>query len=361
MDNVEVNRIRAHRFLRSLIQCLCVVGLVTAAQAEVKNNENCITKYRNGKPYQFCEMKPPTRDRYNHKLDAPSVGARTKSPTNVQKMDKAYSAPAIAPAAPAVIESAHPTPKSSSQPTTSTSLPTVPGATLRRLPAETAAPSASEGRATLPAAAGHSAAGSGSGLLPVRALIEPSEVPPREVAAYGIVAFSALPIGSEINRYKFVCEAFKATLISQSDLPPNTALSEQMITFWPIKDKKKAEAAKMDCGYLVPSYDLKTGLDAIHDADPKNNNLAERRGPFLIAWSPSESRYRGDSLVLVMDLSSIDEQESFMEVFRTWRHKITDDPAIWKKGFDIETVRRTVREVLDHYGESILKVIRPSS
>jgi hypothetical protein len=112
---------------------------------------------------------------------------------------------------------------------------------------------------------------------------------------------------------------------------------------------------------MVSGYDLKTGLDAIHDADPKNNNLAERRGPFLIAWSPSESRYRGDSLVLIMDLSSIDEQESFMEVFKSWRHKITDDPAIWKKGFDVESVRRTVKEIVDHYGESILKVVKPSS
>jgi hypothetical protein len=192
-------------------------------------------------------------------------------------------------------------------------------------------------------------------------LIEQAEVPPREVTAYGVVAFSALPIGSEAGRYKFACEAFKATLISQSDLPPNTALSEQMITFWPIRDKKKAQSVRMDCDYLVSGYDLKTGLDAIHDADPKNTNLAERRGPFLIAWSPSESRYRGDSLVLIMDLSSIDEQESFMEVFRSWRHKITDDPAIWKRGFDVESVRRTVKEILDHYGESILKVVKPSS
>jgi hypothetical protein len=197
--------------------------------------------------------------------------------------------------------------------------------------------------------------------LPVRALIEPSEVPPRDVAAYGVVAFSALPIGTEAARYKFACEAFKATLISQSDLPANTALSEQMITFWPVRDKKNVQAIKMDCGYLVSRYDLKTGLDAIHDADPKNDNLAERRGPFLIAWSPSESRYRGDSLVLIIDLSSIDEQESFMEVFRSWRRKITDDPAIWKNGFGVESVRRSVKEILDHYGESILKVVRPSS
>ena len=359
MDDAKVNARRTRSVLPSIIQVLCVAGLVTTAQASEKSKErsgpaigmhdvdhyrrtraetNCITKSdRNGRAYQYCNVKPVVRER------TPIVKKSTAPRSKSVQTEKSYRSPAS-------VEATQPSSKASPRPVAPTGSQPTSGGTPKGVQAAPPPTSPIGPAATHP-----------SGLLPVRALIEPSEVPPREVPAYGIVAFSALPIGSETARYKFTCEAFKATLIPQSDLPPHTKLSEQMITFWPVRDKQKPQAIKMDCDYLVPSYDLKTGLDAIHDADPKNNYLAQRRGPFLIAWSPSESRYRGDSLVLIMDLSSIDEQESFMEVFRSWRHKITDDPSIWKKGFEVESVRRTVKEILDHYGESILKVVKPSS
>jgi hypothetical protein len=198
-------------------------------------------------------------------------------------------------------------------------------------------------------------------LQTVRALIEPSELPPRGVAAYGIVAFSSLALSTDIERYKFVCEAFKATLIPQESLPSGTPLSVQMITFWPIKNKRTAGAIRADCSHLIENYDLETGLDAIRDADKQAEKLAERRGPFLVAWSPAESRYKSDSLVLVMDLSRLDGQQNFVEIFQTWRQKIVDNPDLWKGGFvDIESFRRTVRDTLDRYGDGILKLIKGS-
>jgi hypothetical protein len=196
-------------------------------------------------------------------------------------------------------------------------------------------------------------------LQTVRALIEPSELPPRGVAAYGIVAFSSLALSTDIERYKFVCEAFKATLIPQESLPAETPLSVQMITFWPIRNKHTAGSIRADCSHLIENYDLETGLNAIRDADKQAEKLTERRGPFLVAWSPAESRYQSDSLVLVMDLSRLDGQANFLEIFQTWRQKIVDNPALWKGGFvDIESFRRTVRDTLDRYGEGILKLIK---
>ena len=109
--------------------------------------------------------------------------------------------------------------------------------------------------------------------MPVRALIEPSEVPPKDVGSKGIVAFAAIPVGNELERHKRVCEAFKATLIDQNHLKPNVPLSRQMITFWPVTNKNTLEAAHADCSYLTANYDLKSGLDAILDADRLKSGL----------------------------------------------------------------------------------------
>ena len=182
---------------------------------------------------------------------------------------------------------------------------------------------------------------------------------PRDVAGYGLVAFTTRPVPQDIERYKLICEAFKATLISQNELPPNTPLSEQMITFWPITDKSTPEAQRTDCSYLVNNYALRLGLDAIQDADKQKEALASRRGPFLIAWVPSDSRFKPDAVVLLMDLSPFEGQRSFVELFQDWRQKITDNPQLWRRGgFDIEATRRIIRDTFDRYGDGLMRLIK---
>jgi hypothetical protein len=199
-------------------------------------------------------------------------------------------------------------------------------------------------------------------LRAVRALLEPAEMPPREVAGYGIVAFTTRPQPHDVKRYKTICEAYKATLTSQAELPPDTPLSEQMITYWPIVDKDTPEARRADCPHLVANYALRLGLDAIQDADTKKEGLASRRGPFLIAWAPSDSRFLPDALVLVFDLSSLDGVRSFTEVFQDWRQHITDKPELWRRGgFNVEAVRRIIRDTFDRYGDGLMRLIKNRS
>ena len=193
----------------------------------------------------------------------------------------------------------------------------------------------------------------------VRALIEPGDVPPRGLAGYGLVAFTTLPAPHDVERYKLICEAYKATLMSQDELPSNTPLSEQMITFWPVTDKSAPEAQRTDCSYLLSNYPLRVGLDAIQDADKHREALASRRGPFLIAWVPSDSRFKPDAVVLLMDLSPFEGQRSFIEIFQDWRQQITDNPELWRRGgFDIETTRRIIRDIFDRYGEGLMRLIK---
>jgi sporulation protein YlmC with PRC-barrel domain len=199
--------------------------------------------------------------------------------------------------------------------------------------------------------------GSG-GLYASRALIEPGAMPPRDLAGYGLVAFTTRPAPDDLQRYKMICESYKATLMSQADLP-GVPLKEQMVTFWPITNKNTPEARNSDCSHLVNNYALRVGLDAIQDADKHKEAFAQRRGPYLIAWAPSESRFVPDAVVLVMDLSSFDTQRSFTEMFQEWRQQITDRPELWRpRGFDVEVLRRLIRDKFDHYGEAVLRVIK---
>jgi len=207
--------------------------------------------------------------------------------------------------------------------------------------------------------AASSAASGPSRLRAVRALIEPAEMPPRDGVGYGIVAFTTRPLSHDIERYKAICEAYKATLISVLELPANTPPSEQLVTYWPITNKNTPEAQRADCPHLVANYALRLALDAIQDADKRNQKLASRRGPFLIAWAPSESRFVPDAVVLVLDLSDKDSQRSFTEVFQDWRQKITDNPEVWRRpnGFNVEMVRRIIRDTFDRYGDGVLRLI----
>jgi hypothetical protein len=195
-------------------------------------------------------------------------------------------------------------------------------------------------------------------LIPTRALITASQMPPEGVGAYGVVAFSATPLREELNRYKAVCEGFKATLIAQSSLPARTPLSAQMITFWPVTNSDDQKAREGDCEYLVSNYDLKLGLDAIHDADLQGHGLERKRGPFLIAWSPARNRYEKDVVVLVIDLSNFESDLSFREMFKTYREKIVNKPSLWKRGFDLNALRLAMRDTLDTYGDDVLKVLK---
>ena len=107
--------------------------------------------------------------------------------------------------------------------------------------------------------------------MPPRALIEPAEMPPRELAGYGVVAFTTRALPHDIERYKSVCEAYKATLMAQAELPPDTPLSQQMITYWPIAKKTTPEAQRAPSQTRVDSRDASP-------TSPRGSRRGRRRG-----------------------------------------------------------------------------------
>lgn len=193
----------------------------------------------------------------------------------------------------------------------------------------------------------------------VRDFIEPNEIPPKDVGAYGMVAFTHKPTSTTRQRLTFFCEAFLSTLPRRQSLPASVPVSRLMITYWPVERRDARKLVRGDCGYLTDSYDLVSGLQAIRDADRTGRRLAQRRGPFLVGWSPARSRYERDAVVLVMDLSDLESEASFREAFQNWRSKITDNPELWRNGFSVDQIRLALRDFLDRYGEAILKAIAP--
>ena len=134
-----------------------------------------------------------------------------------------------------------------------------------------------------------------------------------------------------------------------------------MLTIWPLETAGKRDAKLNDCDYLLNNYDLYGGLSAIQDADRQGSTLTGR-GPYLVGWSPSNTRGVRDAVVLVIDMSSIESQQSFDEMFLIWQKRIVEDPELWRSGFSAERLRLAIRDFVDKYGQTILdsvKLVRP--
>ena len=196
-------------------------------------------------------------------------------------------------------------------------------------------------------------------LTPARIFLGAADIPPAGVGAYGVVALKARPTGASRARLGMVCAAFLASLPAQRDLPPQIAVSQQMLTIWPVDNPDASAHGKPDCDTILDHYDLFGGQSAIADAEAQGQVLSGR-GPFLIGWSPSNTRGVRDAVVLVIDLTEFDTQGSFDEAFLFWQHKIIEDPALWKSGFSVERLRLAARDFVDHYGSDILKALKIS-
>jgi hypothetical protein len=353
--NSSVAKVAGAALMASAFLFVC-----TGAYGQQRNRADCVTRFHDGKRYVYCRSEKEKLRQWHR---GPTPYARQKSapppPTvTIAPPRPAPSAPpptiSIAPPSSPARESAgvggaggEVAPPPSSHPSTTGS------------PKTNGSPKASGSRKA--SGTPKARAAKNGKLRAVRALIEPGDMPPREVAGYGIVAFTTRPLPHDVERYKAVCEAYKATLMAQSELPADTPLSEQMITYWPIAKKDTPEAQRGDCAHLVANYALRLGLEAIDDADKQKEGLANSRGPFLIAWAPSASRFVPDAVVLLVDLSSFDGQRTFAEVFQKWRQQITDNPELWKRGgFNVEAIRQIIRDTFDRYGDGLMRLITKS-
>jgi hypothetical protein len=189
-------------------------------------------------------------------------------------------------------------------------------------------------------------------LHPARIYLRPAAIPPK-VAAYGIFALHGRPTSATRPRLMMACMAFVSYLVRAADLPSSVGPDQQMLTIWPL-DNPDAQEAKADkCDYLLNNYAVAAADSAIADAD-RQGVYFNGQGPFLIGWSPSDTRGVPDKLALVVDMSAYTSQDSFDHAFMFWKRKIVENPELWRQGFSLEKWRLAIRDFADTYGNEIL-------
>jgi hypothetical protein len=208
-------------------------------------------------------------------------------------------------------------------------------------------------------AGGGGSGGDGGKIRASRLFAGPGQFPPEAFAAYGIVAFRARASSGERDRYLMLCEAYVAALPRRDelDLPDE----EQMVTVWPIADNATADALNEvrgpdSCATAVDRYGLATSLQAIRDAGDDRVGR-DRRGPFLLAWSPSSDKGKPDALMLVADLTDVTTYPQAEALFVLWRDDIEANPDYWDDGWDVEQLRLAIRLWVDRYGSQIFTVL----
>jgi hypothetical protein len=215
--------------------------------------------------------------------------------------------------------------------------------------------------AAIGAAAG--AALAGDPILASRLFAGPTQFPPHDFAAYGILAFKTRATADDTPRYEMMCNAYVAGLLHFTDV--KAPLKRQMVTVWPIEsDNQAIRINKMPreslCPEAVRRYGLPTSLEAIGSAR-RSHMRFDDTGPYLLAWSPSETKGQPDALVLVSDLSDVTTLDQAKQLFFDWFSKIQENPELWRPGWDLAKLKILIRLWADKYGEKLLKVLGSKS
>jgi hypothetical protein len=191
-------------------------------------------------------------------------------------------------------------------------------------------------------------------LFPVREYLSGKSIPPAGAGAYGIVVFQSLPTDASLPKLLMVCKSFIAHFPRSAAV--DWPLKDQMVTVWPVDDPDKLDKAD-DCDFAVRHYDLAAGQSAIIDAERQHAQF-DGDGPYLVGWSPSNTRGKPDQLVMIVDLSMDRTPAEIDRKFLFWKNKIVEDPSLWRSGFSIENIRVAIREFADQYGRGMLDAIK---
>ncbi|MEX0350143.1 MAG: hypothetical protein AB3N15_12035 [Paracoccaceae bacterium] len=210
----------------------------------------------------------------------------------------------------------------------------------------------------------------GINVVASRSFAGPGQFPPRQFAAYGILAFPTDPRFSQATRDRFMrfCEAYSTNIYPASTFEQRGVPSgQQMVTVLPLNsDSAASEASQLPYGEACALAQRRYGLIQAQEAIEEANMAAERtdgisklsgRGPFLIAWSPAEDKGKTDTVVLVADLTNSVSQEQIAADMRLWVETIQLKPNLWRRGWNLEALRLTGQRWIDRRATGILEVL----
>ena len=195
----------------------------------------------------------------------------------------------------------------------------------------------------------------GAALTPERKYLTLKKHPPDGAGAYGIVVFHSRPTSASQAKLTMVCKSFIAFFPKSetSDVP----IADQMITVWPVDEPGNDKVKADDCDFVTNHYDLNASEAAINDARKQHANF-EGEGPYLVGWSPSNTRGVPDKLVLVVNMTDDNTQAEIDHKFQFWKNKIIENPSLWRSGWSLDGVRVAIKEFADEYGQNMLDAIK---
>jgi hypothetical protein len=203
-------------------------------------------------------------------------------------------------------------------------------------------------------AVGDAAGLTAADLTPVREYLRAKDIPPPEAGAYGLIVLQSLPTSANAKKLAIVCQSFIA------HFPRNdTALvpiKDRMVTIWPLNNPDDEKAKNDDCDFVLKTYDLNAAEAAVKDARVQHAVL-DGEGPYLVGWSPSNTRGQPDKVVLVIDMSADNSPELIDQKFLFWKNTIVKNPGLWRNGWSVESLRVAVKTFVDQYGDAIVKSI----
>ena len=197
----------------------------------------------------------------------------------------------------------------------------------------------------------------GKDLIPVRAFLRASEIPPADVGAYGVVVLQSKATAASRAKLLMVCQSFIAHFPRSETLPQAVPITDRMITIWPVDNPESDKARSDDCDFAIDHYDLFAAESAIADAQHQHARF-DGTGPFLVGWSPSNARGKPDQLVLVINMSADNTQKSIDNHFLFWKNKIVQNPSLWRNGFSVEGIRLAIHDFADQYGKDMVDAIK---
>jgi len=191
------------------------------------------------------------------------------------------------------------------------------------------------------------------GIRASRIFAGPTQYPPEDFAAYGVVAFKSRSVdGTSSPREQMICNAYLGILPEASEL--SVPITAQMVTVWPILSDEKArdvaELARGDaCVEALAQYGLSAERAAISDAKRAGIDTSGA-GPFLLAWSPADKKGDPNAPVLAVDMSNVETNERALKIFDAWANEIEKDSGLWVIGWQNESIRAKLQSLVAKYG-----------
>ena len=174
-------------------------------------------------------------------------------------------------------------------------------------------------------------------IIATRSLLKHGEAPNPSFRVNGFVIFATKATNKrQLHRYFSTCEAYVNTLDpTDSHSPKNDLLP----TYWPVTENLDHP----NCIELVRNYDYARASEIVAHL---NAELGIGIGPYLVA--------SGEGELMVLDMSTFSDDD-IHRAMMIWKKEICVDPQNWEPRLSLIKFREVFRNMLQVYGDSILK------